>query len=85
MASDDKVTSIAFPSIGTGNLRIPHDVAARVMLGAIVNFSTTNGKHSSLRLVNIVVYERDQQTISVSFGLFPLLHYLHSVFRAVLL
>jgi poly [ADP-ribose] polymerase 10/14/15 len=82
MASGDNLTSIAFPSIGTGNLKIPHDIVARVMLGAVVNFSATNGKHSSLRHVYIVVYEKDQQTISVSFGLFPLLRFLHSVFRA---
>jgi O-acetyl-ADP-ribose deacetylase (regulator of RNase III) len=55
------MTSIAFPSIGTGNLKIPHEVAARVMIEEVMAFSAT-----SIRRVVFVVYEKDVQTISVS-------------------
>jgi len=67
MASDDRRTSIAFPSIGTGNLKIPHDVVAKVMLDEAVRFSAASGNRTSLRSISIVLYHGDQQTIDVSY------------------
>jgi len=66
MASNDKRTSIAFPSIGTGHLKIPHDIVAKAMLDEAVCFSVTFGNRTSLQNISIVIYPGDQQTILVS-------------------
>ena len=51
--------SIAFPVIGTGNLRFPRDAASRIMLDETVNFCKTN-PGSNLRDIRFVVFNQDQ-------------------------
>ncbi|XP_050395683.2 protein mono-ADP-ribosyltransferase PARP14 isoform X2 [Patella vulgata] len=53
-------TSIAFPAIGTGNLRFPHNVVARIFYKAINDYKSHGG---SLQNITIVIYPRDLQTI----------------------
>ena len=62
LASQDKMTSIAWPTIGCGNLEYPKDVVAAAMFDAVRRFSAAN-QGSSLRDVRIVVFKGDQNTI----------------------
>jgi len=63
-AHNSSRTSIAIPAIGTGNLRVPADVACWVMYDEVDKFSQNNAA-SSLKDVRFVVYDKDQKTISV--------------------
>ena len=53
-----KVTSIAFPAIGTGNLGYPNDVVARVMVEAVSSFLSSH-KSSTLNAVYLVIFMTD--------------------------
>ena len=53
-----RVTSIAFPAIGTGNLGYPNDVVARVMVETISSFLSSH-KSSTLNAVYLVTYMED--------------------------
>ena len=53
-----RVTSIAFPAIGTGNLRFPNNVVAKVMVEAISNFLSSH-KNSSFKAVYLVIFMAD--------------------------
>ena len=59
--------SIALPAIGTGNLRFPHNVAARLMYEAAIKFSQQNPQ-GSLVDIRLVVYHQDKPTIQVGCG-----------------
>ncbi len=63
-ASKDKHQSIALPAIGTGNLGVPRDLAARFLYEEVIHFSN---KHPDQTLgdVRFVVYPKDVQTIQV--------------------
>ena len=61
-----RMRSIAFPVIGTGNLKFPPNTASRIMLEEVFNFCEANGS-SSLKDVRIVVYQQDQELIK-AFG-----------------
>ena len=50
--------SIAFPSIGTGNLRFPNDVVANIMVDEIINFLTSQ-KTSPIKAVHLVIFMSD--------------------------
>ena len=50
-----RMTSIAFPAIGTGNLGYPNDVVARVMVEAVSTFLSTQ-KNSTLSAVYLVTF-----------------------------
>lgn len=50
--------SIAFPSIGTGNLHFPNDVVASIMVDEIVN-SLSSQKSSSIKTVHLVIFMPD--------------------------
>ena len=63
-AHNSSRTSIAIPAIGTGNLRVPADVACWVMYDEVDKFSQNNAA-SSLKDVRFVVYDKDQKTIAV--------------------
>ena len=52
------VNSIAFPSIGTGALRFPNDVVARIMVNEISNFLSSQ-KSTVLREVHLIIYMAD--------------------------
>lgn len=63
-ASSAGHSSIAIPSIGTGNLRYPKDVVARAMFDEVHEFSLKNPQ-TNLRLIHLVVYEKDKETVKV--------------------
>lgn len=58
-----QLTSIAFPSLGTGNLGYPVDKVAKQMFSCVENFSKSN---SDIKEVLLVVYEKDHKSIQVS-------------------
>lgn len=59
------VTSIAIPAVGTGNLKVPPDVVARIMYEQVEEFSQTQ-LGTTLRDVCFVVYDKDLPTVAVS-------------------
>ncbi|KAI8507644.1 positive regulation of interleukin-4-mediated signaling pathway [Branchiostoma belcheri] len=59
-ADNDSYTSIAFPAMGTGNLKYPRDLAASCMYDEIVSFSQSN-PGTTLKDVRIIVF--DQSTV----------------------
>ena len=50
-----KVSSVAFPAIGTGNLGFPSDVVAKVMVNTISQYMLNN-KNTSIKKVLLVVF-----------------------------
>jgi len=58
-------TSIAFPAVGTGVLRIPRALVAKWMYDEAEEFSQKN-PNTSLRDVRFVVYDKDVQTVAVT-------------------
>lgn len=50
--------SIAFPSIGTGNLGYPNDVVAKVMIKEIFNYLSSN-KRSKINKVYLMIFMKD--------------------------
>jgi poly [ADP-ribose] polymerase 10/14/15 len=74
MASADMLMSLAFPSIGTGNLKIPHAVVAKAMFDEVISFSAANRHGCSLRDVFFVIFQTDQQTIAAFEGELQQLH-----------
>lgn len=58
------MTSISFPSIGTGGLGFPKDLAARMLYDEIFKFSS---KRQTKRLaeVTIILYSGDTETQQV--------------------
>ncbi|XP_031698453.1 protein mono-ADP-ribosyltransferase PARP14-like [Anarrhichthys ocellatus] len=61
-AENQRMTSLSFPAIGTGNLRFPRDVVSRVLLREVHSFSRrTTPLH--LREVAVVVHPSDSQTV----------------------
>lgn len=57
--------SLAIPSLGTGNLRWPHDVVARTTFDAVINFSKAN-PGTSLKNIVLVIYPADQPSLLVN-------------------
>ncbi|XP_070571231.1 protein mono-ADP-ribosyltransferase PARP14-like [Ptychodera flava] len=62
-ASKSKMTSIAIPAIGTGNLNYPGDVVSQIIYEAVLEFS----QNSSLNEIRIVVFEMDHEKYKGSF------------------
>ena len=58
-----RMSSIAFPVIGTGKLNFPPNEASRIMLEEIFNFCETNVS-STLKDIRFVVYQQDQALIT---------------------
>jgi len=65
LASWDRMTSVSFPAIGSGNLHFPQSTVASVMFDEVANFSARN-RGCSVKTVYFVVYQKDQTTIDVS-------------------
>ncbi|KAL3863201.1 hypothetical protein ACJMK2_004967, partial [Sinanodonta woodiana] len=61
-ADQRKLTSIAFPALGTGALKYPKDVVAREMFNCASDFLTKNAD-TSLVTVYFVVYQKDLETL----------------------
>lgn len=53
--------SIAFPALGTGNLRYPEGDVAQAMIEAVIEYAEEN-PNSSLKDVKIVIYHLDHKT-----------------------
>ncbi|XP_072024930.1 protein mono-ADP-ribosyltransferase PARP14-like [Amphiura filiformis] len=61
-ANQARMQSIAIPAIGTGNLKFPHNVTAKLMYETVVKFSQQNPT-GSLVDIRFVVYHNDTPTI----------------------
>ncbi|XP_068707161.1 protein mono-ADP-ribosyltransferase PARP14-like [Montipora foliosa] len=58
-----RMSSIAFPVIGTGKLNFPPNEASRIMLEEIFSFCQTNVS-STLKDIRFVVYQQDQALVT---------------------
>ena len=65
LATKNRHTSIAFPSLGTGKLGYPVDQVAKQMFTCVENYSVSTPK-SSVKEVIFVVYDQDHKSIKVS-------------------
>lgn len=63
-ADGSQLKSIAIPAIGTGNLRIPHDVVTTVMYEEVEKFSKAR-RGTTLKDIRFVVYDKDLPTVKV--------------------
>ncbi|KAL3863200.1 hypothetical protein ACJMK2_004966 [Sinanodonta woodiana] len=61
-ADQRKLTSIAFPALGTGTLKYPKDVVAREMFNCVSDFLTKNA-NTSLVAFYFVVFQKDLKTL----------------------
>ena len=66
MAVGDKMSTIAIPAIGTGNLGYPRTLVANVIYEEAIEFSQRNPT-SSLKEIRIVLFDQDHRTIKVPF------------------
>ena len=64
-ADNNKMSSVAIPPIGTGNLGFESHVVAKVMHEELFQFSRRNPQ-TTLRDVRFVVYQKDDRVIQVS-------------------
>jgi len=64
-AHGDRLASLAMPAFGTGILKIPHDLVARVMYEEVAAFSAAEPR-STLRDIRFVLFDRDVKSIQVS-------------------
>ncbi|XP_016383980.1 poly [ADP-ribose] polymerase 14-like [Sinocyclocheilus rhinocerous] len=53
-----RMASVVFPAIGTGNLKFPKDLVARIMLTEVLEFNSTN-----LREVTVIVHPSDRESV----------------------
>lgn len=54
-----QATSIAFPAIGTGNLRYPSHVVARIMVGTISDYLKSHQGSTLIETVKLVIFMKD--------------------------
>ena len=73
MAATNGHQSIAFPALGTGNLKYPADEVAKAMIEAMIEYTQKN-PNSCIKDVKIVIYSQDVQTQQVrqTFIYFPI-------------
>ena len=58
------ITSIAFPSIGTGNLGYPVEAVARTMFQTVQKFAAERND-GCLKEVSFVIYDKDHKSLQV--------------------
>ena len=63
-ANSDSFHHIAFPALGTGSLKFPLEVTAKVMIKCITEHET-NFHDSTLKDISIVVFDGDKNCQSV--------------------
>lgn len=63
-AEHRQLTSVAFPSLGTGNLKYPVDNVAKIMFQTVGRYSLES-KIGCLKEVYFVIYERDKEALQV--------------------
>ena len=73
-ASKDNHQSIALPAIGTGNLGVPRDLAARFLYEEVTEYSRKH-PNQNVRDIRFVVYPQDTQTVAVSIKCILHFHY----------
>ena len=61
------LSQISFPALGTGGFAYPFDLVAQVTLNSLSSILKGESMNNNFYKVNIVVYERDYQTIQVKF------------------
>ena len=59
-----ELTSVAFPSLGTGNLKYPVDKVARIMFQTVGRYSLES-KIGCLKEVYFVIYNNDKEALQV--------------------
>ena len=64
MDKELKFRSIAFPALGTGNLKFPPEVVARCMISSIHDYVTSNPQ-TNVREVHAVLFPADKATQKV--------------------
>ena len=64
--SAHRVTKVAFPAVGTGNLKYSTDDVADVMMDTINSFFMTSTQ-TDIKKVYIVIYYQDEQSLQVHF------------------
>ena len=74
--SAHRVTKVAFPAVGTGNLKYSTDDVADVMMDTINSFFMTS-RQTDIKKVYIVIYYQDEQSLQVHF----VFTYIHVVCR----
>lgn len=60
----NRLSSVAFPAMGTGNLGYPKATVALEMFDAVNDFGSNNPS-TTIRDVRFVLYEKDTETIKV--------------------
>lgn len=63
-ASKKNFNTVAFPALGTGNLKAPADKVASLMFQESAAFLESN-PNSSIRKIYFVVYDKDLPTLKV--------------------
>jgi len=63
-AEQHNYVSLALPAVGTGNLKYPRHIVAKVIVEEIVSFSQQH-PHTKLKDVRIVLFPQDLETIQV--------------------
>ena len=58
-------TSVAFPSIGTGQRRFPPHLVATIMLEGVIKFSRLHKGRTSVKDVRFVVFPTEDETVQV--------------------
>nr|XP_017213521.2 poly [ADP-ribose] polymerase 14 isoform X1 [Danio rerio] len=64
-AETQRMNSIVFPAIGTGNLGFPKDLVAKIILTEVQQFNTTN-----LRKVTVIVHPSDKESVQCFISIF---------------
>jgi poly [ADP-ribose] polymerase 10/14/15 len=64
----DKLRSIAFPAIGTGNLHCPHREVTKILFEDVTDYLTTHPQ-STIEDVHFVAFSGDQATVDAFLGL----------------
>lgn len=57
--------SIAFPALGTGNLKYPADEVCRLLFEAATEWGTKEMKH--LKTINFILHAKDNELVEVSY------------------
>lgn len=60
----NRLSSVAFPALGTGNLGYPRETVAKEMFSIVHNFGSNNPS-TSVNDVRFVLYDRDVDTVKV--------------------
>mgnify|MGYP002803371376 CR=1 FL=1 len=60
-----KLTSVSIPAIGTGSLKFPEDLVAKVMFEEAMKFSSKHGTSLKIKQYNVVVYSGNTKAVNI--------------------